>query len=272
LSEFVRVSETFRCPICGHDTWCLVSQDGKRAICPRVESRREWGDVGYEHECDGTHVPPPQTEELPKPIGPNMVRALCELWQRRLTASQMGWLSNNLGLPVSVLADFGVGWKHSCYSFPMFDDERNYVGVRFRAPSGAKWTLKGTAAGLFIPASLAPAQVMFFPEGVTDAAATKAMGYQSVGRPNTSACRDLVLKVIERYKPALSVIVADNDPDGDGIRGATKLLELTTTPARIIYPLRTKDVRAYYNEGSHNDLYLNAAYGQQNRDWGVIEK
>lgn len=268
----MRVNESFRCPICGHDTWCLVSADGTRVICPRIESTREWGDVGYEHACDGTAVPPPPDIELPKPVGPNMVRALCELWQRRLSAFHMAQLSHSLGLPASVLGDYGVGWRHNCYSFPMFDAERNYVGARLRAPSGDKWTLKGSAAGLFMPRSIAPAQLMFFPEGPTDAAASTAMGLQAVGRPNTTACRDLVLQVIVRFKPAMSVIVADNDPNGDGIRGASKLLALTTTPARIIFPLKTKDVRAYYNEGLRNGSYLNAAHGQANSDFGVIEK
>ncbi len=45
-SKWVRVKRRNPCPVCGKPDWCLVSQDGKTAICARIESDKPAGNKG----------------------------------------------------------------------------------------------------------------------------------------------------------------------------------------------------------------------------------
>lgn len=49
---WLRVTKDNPCPICGKPDWCMVSADGKAAICPRVESPQNLGEAGYLHKLD----------------------------------------------------------------------------------------------------------------------------------------------------------------------------------------------------------------------------
>jgi hypothetical protein len=37
-TKWLRVSKRNRCPVCDKPDWCLLSEDGKAAICARIES------------------------------------------------------------------------------------------------------------------------------------------------------------------------------------------------------------------------------------------
>ncbi len=45
----LRVSKRSPCPVCGFPSWCLVSGDGRDAICARIESDIRVGDAGWLH-------------------------------------------------------------------------------------------------------------------------------------------------------------------------------------------------------------------------------
>ena len=53
LQEFVRVSRSRRCPICGKPDWCLIKRDSSAAVCARVESGHRWGQAGWFHRLPG---------------------------------------------------------------------------------------------------------------------------------------------------------------------------------------------------------------------------
>ena len=53
-SDWLRVTKSEPCPVCGKQDWCLVSVDGSAAICQRVQSDREIGRAGWLHRlADG---------------------------------------------------------------------------------------------------------------------------------------------------------------------------------------------------------------------------
>jgi len=53
-AKCVRVTKRNRCPICGKPDWCLISEDGKAAICARIESNEIAGNkgAGWIHRLD----------------------------------------------------------------------------------------------------------------------------------------------------------------------------------------------------------------------------
>jgi len=62
-TKWIRVTKRNPCPICGKPDWCLVSPDGKAAICARIESDTKAGEAGWLHNLD-TAMP---LSPLPKP-------------------------------------------------------------------------------------------------------------------------------------------------------------------------------------------------------------
>ena len=64
ISTWVRVSRRNRCPVCDKPDWCLLSQDGKAAICARIESDTKAGEAGWLHRLD-TAMPLPSPKPRP---------------------------------------------------------------------------------------------------------------------------------------------------------------------------------------------------------------
>jgi len=72
-SKWLRVNRRNPCPVCGKPDWCLLSQDGKAAICARIESDKPAGNkgAGWIHALDNsTPLPPmkprPDAKQNPK--------------------------------------------------------------------------------------------------------------------------------------------------------------------------------------------------------------
>jgi hypothetical protein len=65
-SKWLRVNRDNPCPICGKPDWCLISHDGKAAICARIESDRQAGHkgAGWIHKLDNARpLPRSQTRQ-----------------------------------------------------------------------------------------------------------------------------------------------------------------------------------------------------------------
>ncbi len=64
LTDFIRVSKEYRCPICGKPDWCLISrdepEDPAEVICPRSEYKTketpQVGDAGWLHTRNKQHA------------------------------------------------------------------------------------------------------------------------------------------------------------------------------------------------------------------------
>ncbi len=72
-SKWVRENRRNRCSVCGKPDWCLISRDGKAAICARIESDKPVGNkgAGWIHTLDNsTPLPPlkpePDAKQIPK--------------------------------------------------------------------------------------------------------------------------------------------------------------------------------------------------------------
>ena len=65
-SKWVRVTKHNRCPVCDKPDWCLISEDGKAAICARIESANPVGNkgAGWIHRLDTARPLPPPTSRL----------------------------------------------------------------------------------------------------------------------------------------------------------------------------------------------------------------
>ena len=66
-SKWLRVSKRNPCPVCGKHDWCLISQDGKAAICARIESDKPAGNkgAGWIHTLDNSNPLPPLKPKQP---------------------------------------------------------------------------------------------------------------------------------------------------------------------------------------------------------------
>jgi hypothetical protein len=70
-SKWVRVNKRNPCPICGKPAWCLISPDGKAAICARTPSDKLAGNAGWLHKLDNNQrIAIPQPNTYPKQITP----------------------------------------------------------------------------------------------------------------------------------------------------------------------------------------------------------
>jgi len=62
-SKWVRVNRRSPCPVCGKPDWCLISRDGKTAICARIGSEKPAGNkgAGWIHVLENSMpLPPPK--------------------------------------------------------------------------------------------------------------------------------------------------------------------------------------------------------------------
>ena len=83
LDRHFRVSKRYPCPVCGKPDYCVVSRDGKYALCQRVPSDRPSGKAGYYHKLYGSQ--PRVNTDLPR-IKPTDPRAAPEIINNAYTS------------------------------------------------------------------------------------------------------------------------------------------------------------------------------------------
>jgi hypothetical protein len=235
----------------------LLSADGTAAICPRVESPRRAGEAGYLHRLGEVpagprrHVRHVRLAAAGPDLGP-----LAEQCRAALDAGRLHQLAAGLGLTPASLTALGVGWSaaHRGYTFPMTEAGGRVVGIRLRGPDGRKWAVRGSKAGLHIPAGppFRPGGQLLIAEGPTDCAALLDLGFPAaVGRYSCQGDLRLLAALARQWRPGEAVIVADADEPGR--RGADSLASVLVcyAPAvRVIEPPGgVKDVRDYLRTG-----------------------
>ena len=260
---WIRVSRNRRCPVCDHADWCLISEDGSAAICPRVESAERVGEAGWLHRLrDSTawEARPRHIVLEPRPAFAEISKLAARYHE---VAARGGWLdklSEELGLSVESLRQFRVGWcsQERCSTWPLYDDSGRIVGINRRFRDGSKKVVFGHRAGLYLaddmPVALSSLPLLVC-EGGTDAAAGRDMGLVSVGRFSCTHGARLLTGLVRRRRPDLLVIVAD--ADGPGRRGAESLASVLlpyVAHLRIIQPPAAhKDLRTWKRAGASGD-------------------
>jgi len=258
-----RVSHRNPCPVCGKLDWCLVAPDGSAAICPRISEGavKSCGAAGYLHVLrdnpERRSRPRRRTVRLDAPDAkrPDFGKLAAEY---AIAADRAGLsdLAGKLGLSIRSLIRLRVGWanRYRGWAFPMCDADMLVQGIRLRSRAGRKWAVRGSKAGLFIPADLDVNGLLWVCEGPTDTAALLDVGLEAVGRPSCLGGRRLLAKLVRRHNPQGVVIVSDRDDHGAGQRGAGALasaLLLYAPSVRIIYPPDgIKDVREWKRAGA----------------------
>lgn len=191
-------------------------------------------------------------------------------WYEKTDREHLDKLGINLGVDTDALHAIGCAWAGKdwqldmekrpwatpAWSFPMYNADRQVIGVRMRS-DGSKWAVKGSHSGLFIPAydtsAISESGTLWLVEGPTDLSAALSIGLAAIGRPSAVAMEDMILQYLRIWKAKRLVIVTDNDePDKHGrmagIAGATKLQTRLTIPSAILLP-PCKDLRQFVNCG-----------------------
>lgn len=250
--QIVPVTPEHPCEVCGKGGWCAHVVGGG-SLCQRVASERRVGEAGWFHPSrDGGG---PVVVEAPKQKPPDygtMLRA-----QRRYVAAMTAdlWrdLVRDLGVDEPVLRSLGVGWapEAGAYSFPMRDGDGRIIGIRYRALNGRKWALPGSKTGLFIGEN-EPLGIVMMPEGPSDAAVLRELGFTVWGRPDArSGAEHAKYRLTKLRSSGIEVdeIVVVGDDDVAGLSGATSFANRIASAAplgvRVMIPPKGLDVRQW---------------------------
>jgi hypothetical protein len=263
-TKWLRVNRELPCPVCGKSDWCLVAADRTAAICPRTESPKRCGEAGYLHRL--VDAPRPRERRRVvirnRPAPPDM-SALGSEYQSAATEETLTALAANLGVRVESLRAFGVGWaaRNPAWSFPMRDPTTGTVtGIRLRRPDGAKFSVRGSREGLFMPDTLPNEGTLLVLEGATDAVAAHSIGFPlSVGRPSCAGGVSQLVALVRTRSPPRVVIIGDNDDAGGrGADALARVLILHCRDLRVVAPpIGFKDMRQWVTAGaSRSDLEL----------------
>jgi hypothetical protein len=236
LTKYRRVSPDDPCPICGHEKWCLIRNDGVTAICQWVKSGLRRGDAGYLHYLPSKDRKPVTCKEsIREYLTTQEVAAfICSL-RHNEDEDMIGRQAKIMGLPGSSVLTMQAVYDEDSAAlvFPMFDSSLRPVGCRFRRRDGMKWSLKGGREGLFIAKDRYSGSSITITEGPTDAAAAVSLGLSNViGRPNCAGGTAYICELLEPNKFLPVIIIAD--PDEPGQCGANNLAAKLPNPTIVI--------------------------------------
>ena len=275
------VSKHEPCPVCHHDSWCTVSDDGGMCVCRRVESDRPAkSGIGWIHRLgDGKSKSEVEVEQRkfstcsagqPKQeannhwsTSPSPSTYFAALPRGDIQVRLCRYLMRELSIPCDMLAALDVRWDTAAKAaaFPMRDAEGKVTGIRYRQlKSAKKWALKGSKDGLFfIPGFIPLSEEIVVCEGPTDMLAAASVGLNAVGRSACLTGAALLRDFIKRHHVRRVTIIADDDPPKPkpgggtwrpGIDGAKKLAADLGIAARIVLPFPGfKDIREWYAKG-----------------------
>jgi hypothetical protein len=255
MSDMRRVDRNHKCPICDHDTWCLLGRS--IVICMRIASQCvkhfKGGEVGYIHDYPNGAVERPAYRPTPKQVPSINASKVLRDWRRACLNDRLPILAHSLGVSIQSLEELGCQWACgyvNTWAFPMSDGYGNQIGIRLRNLVGQKWAVTGSHAGIFVP-RIQPQRRLLVVEGPTDTAAAITLGYFAIGRPSCSGGVPHILAFVRRTHVSQVVIISDND--SPGIRGANDLQRFLEVPSCIMV-LPTKDLREFISIGDKSTI------------------
>lgn len=282
--KMVRVNGSRKCPICERPDWCLLSPDGKAAICTRVESKKRCGEAGWLHRLDNGNelpafVPPPVR---PKTDAPRWHAVAMECSQQ-ITNEQVLELSAKLGLPCVGIACIGLvgSWNNEdgtkSIVFPERDGQDNVIGLNRRFEDGRKLHLPGGSRGLTLPLNWDDDRPdpLYIVEGPTDTAAMVCAGLSAWGRPSNRGGVAFIVEALAKINPARTVIIVgenDKKPDGQwpGLIGCMSVAGGVQAKVKnpvnwALAPVDYKDVREYLT----SEMYENVSWSDRGQELQV---
>jgi hypothetical protein len=274
--KWIRVTKKDRCKICEKPDYCTYAPEAGLALCMRVESDRPSNNSmgGWLHKTGDGYTPryiAPIRKAIEDP--PLDAERIWRRWFDKTNDAQRDVEGVALGVDTDALTAIGMAWANKewqldlekrphatpAWTFPMRSAEGQVVGIRCRG-GGAKWAVKGSRQGLFLPDPYLFdfEGTLWIVEGPTDLAAALSLGLYAIGRPSCQGQEDLVLKIVRRLKARRVVIVTDNDaPDIHGriagLDGAAKLQSMLPV-MHCLYIPPVKDIREFLNRGGNRRM------------------
>lgn len=288
--------------------YCTIAPKGDAIQCMRVESskpvKRKDGTVGYLHPVPGEAMAMakalPSSADKPK-ISPKKWEQVIKKYRSAISDKRLRATADELGVSPESLIDIRIGLDVGCDwwrgtgdpCFPMFDGKQDPIGIRTRTPDmmlkpgrDRYGCVVGSSNGLFIPESYEVVPIppglcgvqregdadeyplLLCPEGPTNIAALRDMGFRTIGRPSASGGAPMLHALLLNGKHKQDVVIIqdhdttkynrDGTPFWPGEEGALKtaqhiysacgLLRITEPPDNI------KDVRKWFNAGGQADV------------------
>jgi hypothetical protein len=249
-----RVNARFPCPICEKRDWCLLAEDGSRAICARMESDRRAGDAGWLHVLHASWPPPRRRRGVTIELSNSNFEAYAaqaEHFDHDDGPRGCEELASKLGVSKESLTRLRVGWNGWAWTFPMCDARGATIGIRLRRPDGAKLAAKGSRQGVFVPSAVDASGRLLVVEGPSDTAAALDLGFAAIGRPSCNGGADLIRSFVTHARCTDVVVFADGD--GPGRKGAATLAKQLApfTRVRVTEPPNAhKDLREWLRAGA----------------------
>ena len=254
MNGWHRVSKTNPCPICKRKDWDVISDDGRVAICMRVQSDMPSRNGGWIHYLDE-----PQPIVFHKDVEPPPFNA--NTYWKWLCGRQKGRYENEYqklgeqlgGVPSSFIRSTCTCWEpeRRAFAFPMMNGLHDKtIGIRLRWHDGAKGSIAGSRSGLVYDTRITNADTMYVVEGQTDYLIMRYLGYAVIGRQSCLGCEDMVDTMVKRWSCKRVVIVMDVDSPKDvngmlrwpGRSGAIRLANALSVGVSFVVPSR-KDIR-----------------------------
>lgn len=265
MTQWKRVTNLSRCPVCKKGDWCLVAPDRSAAICPRVDegASRYIDGSGYLHILRITdqwmkeEYHPNGAQKLPEHNEVLAIRA--RAWIKECNEEKTDELAGRLGVTSDSLRQLNIGWSNntSAWVFPMQRMGGRLIGVRVRPRNGKKFAIKGSKNGLFIPNNLPKEGVIYVCEGESDTAALLTCGIPAIGRPSCNSGDRLVVELLQENE-----VVVCADRDGVGRKGAEQLVDYLKIHASgvtmMLPPPKYKDVREWLHGEGKEEIRVTA--------------
>lgn len=241
------VTKSRPCEICEKPDWCMISRDGDLALCARIVSGRPFGEAGHIHVLREPVIAPRQFRRRPPPPAQKRIdwKSIATGYEKECSDLRLRKHAMQLGVSYLSLVFMYVGFSEQkqAYSYPMFDEDGQMIGIRFRNEAGRKWAYEGSRNGLFYQPDSRPNGSVLITEGPTDTAAMLSLDIYTVGRASCGTGLTYLLKLCKNLHVAVLA-----DADGPGRRGGEKLgsgLLPVAKSVKIIEPPYSKDAREW---------------------------
>ena len=267
FTQFVRLYKTdIKCPMCGHNDWCMIHPDGKQVICGRTPSDRRVGEAGwyhsnYEKEPVKFHYDK-EAYSGRKIFDPHGTTLWDEAQKDDCKYLLLREYATALGVKLSTLQAYNCGVQYQNLAIPMYDsDAVTILGIQLRHRDGKKHTIPGSQLGLFLTAEQARHPTNFHDRRVviTEGFSDAACAYELVGkhaRVFGKANNLLGGEKLGEYLTYTGItdvwFIGDRDVAGErGIQKSIKELQKRMVSVRVMYPPKgVKDLRAWYTSST----------------------
>lgn len=250
-SEWLRVSRDNSCQICGKTDWCTYTSDGLTSCCMRAQSETPSKNGGWIHkhgEPKRIYIHTKKQEFITVDCP-----SIFQNWVRHTEPRKLMAFSESLGVEPMALHLIGCAWspENDAWAFPMKDGFGKIIGIRLRNEKGAKWAVKGSRAGIFLPYDHDAKNPLLICEGPTDTAAALTLGFSAIGRPSCMGNEQMINDFIRITKLTEAVILSDNDTAG---RTGSFRLQSMLKIKSIVLTLPCKDVRQFISIGGTKEM------------------